>query len=391
MRYSSVISAVALATLASAQTFTDCDPTKKTCPADTALGKTVTIDFTKGKSDQFDLAEGTTLTYGTDGAEFTINKEGQAPTITSNWYIFFGKVEVVLKASPGKGIVSSFVMESDDLDEIDWEWLGGDLTEVETNYFGKGNTTTYDRATYVPVSAPQDTFHTYTIEWKSSAITWAIDGTVIRTLAYADANGGANFPQTPMQVKLGNWVGGSSTAPKGTVEWAGGLTDFKEAPFVMYVKSLTVQDYSTGGASYVYSDKSGSWQSIKTSDEEGSTGGDDSSSSSSSASATASADSTKSSVKASTTVSSITKNASSATESTETSEATPSSSGATNLGAGAVVSTTLSSTTSPTGSSTSGASASGASATTTPNAASHNGGVAQYAIAGLGFLGYLAM
>jgi beta-glucanase (GH16 family) len=275
-------------------------------------------------------------------------------------------------------------MESDDLDEIDWEWLGGDLTEVETNYFGKGNTTTYDRATYVPVSSPQATFHTYTIEWKSSAITWAIDGTIIRTLPYAAANGGANFPQTPMQVKLGNWVGGSSTAPKGTVEWAGGLTDFKEAPFTMYVKSLTVQDYSTGGASYVYSDMSGDWQSIKTSDE---AGGDDSSSSSS-----ASADSTQSSVKASSTVSSATTTLSTATKSTDSGSATPTSAGATNLGAGAVVSTTLSSadatgTSSPTGSS---ASSSSSSATATPNAASHNN-AAQFAVAGLGLLGYLAM
>jgi hypothetical protein len=63
------------------------------------------------------------MTYGSDGAVFTINKETDAPTITSKWYLFFGKVDVVLKAAPGVGIVSSFVMESDDLDEIDWVCL----------------------------------------------------------------------------------------------------------------------------------------------------------------------------------------------------------------------------------------------------------------------------
>lgn len=52
----------------------------------------------------------------------------------------FGKVEVVLKAAPGAGIVSSFVMQSDDLDEIDWEWLGSDPDEVQSNFFGKGMT-----------------------------------------------------------------------------------------------------------------------------------------------------------------------------------------------------------------------------------------------------------
>jgi hypothetical protein len=60
------------------------------------------------------------LKYGSNGAEFIMSKETDAPTITSNWYIFFGKVDLVIQAAPGTGIVSSFVMESDDLDEIDW-------------------------------------------------------------------------------------------------------------------------------------------------------------------------------------------------------------------------------------------------------------------------------
>lgn len=50
--------------------------------------------------------------------------ETDAPTLNSNDYIFFGHVDVVMKAAAGQGIVSSFVLESDDLDEVDWEWLG---------------------------------------------------------------------------------------------------------------------------------------------------------------------------------------------------------------------------------------------------------------------------
>lgn len=45
------------------------------------------------------------------------------------------------------------------------------------------------------------------------------------------------------------------------VGWAGGQTDYNQGPFTMYLKSMTVTDYSTGN-SYSYSDKSGSWQSI---------------------------------------------------------------------------------------------------------------------------------
>lgn len=50
----------------------------------------------------------------------------------------FGRVDIQLKAAPGAGIVSSFVLQSDTLDEIDWEWLGADPDEVQSNYFGKG-------------------------------------------------------------------------------------------------------------------------------------------------------------------------------------------------------------------------------------------------------------
>ena len=54
------------------------------------------------------------------GAEFTINKQGDAPTIETDFYFFFGEAEVVMKAANGTGIVSSIVLESDDLDEVDW-------------------------------------------------------------------------------------------------------------------------------------------------------------------------------------------------------------------------------------------------------------------------------
>ncbi|TVY45470.1 putative glycosidase [Lachnellula occidentalis] len=244
------------------QTTTDCNPLNSTCPSDTALGKTVTIDFTQGENSEFSADTGTTITYGTNGAEFIISSNGLAKTISTNSYIFFGKVSVALRAANGTGIVSSFVMESDDLDEIDWEWLGGYTTTVETNYFGKDNTTSYDRATSPTVSDPQDTFHIYTIDWTPASITWSIDSVLVRTLYYADALDGANYPQTPMRIKLGNWVGGAADESTGTVEWAGGYSDLTEAPFTMYVKNITIEDYTTNGTSYSYGDMTGSYESI---------------------------------------------------------------------------------------------------------------------------------
>jgi len=169
-----------------------------------------------------------------------------------------------MKAAPGTGIVSSMVLESDDLDEIDWEFLGGNTAQVETNFFGKGNTTTYDRAIYYSVSTPQESFHTYTIDWNSDRIEWIVDGVTVRTLAATDSstNGGNNYPQTPMRLKLGNWCGGCSGEPDGTIEWAGGNTTFNDAPYVMYVESVTIENTNPADA-YEYTDKTGSWESIK--------------------------------------------------------------------------------------------------------------------------------
>ncbi|KAH7407504.1 concanavalin A-like lectin/glucanase domain-containing protein [Cadophora sp. MPI-SDFR-AT-0126] len=255
--------ALTLSSFALGQTYTDCNPlTNTTCPSDPALGKTVTIDFTEGESSYFTADDGTMITYGTDGAEFIITSDGLAKTIVSNDYIFFGKVSVALKAANGTGVVSSFVMESDDLDEIDWEWLGGNSTIVETNYFGKGNTTNYDRATYPPCNDPQEIWHIYTIDWTSEYIKWYVDGELLRTLLYADALDGKNFPQTPMKVKMGNWVGGGADSSEGTVEWAGGYTDLDDAPFTMYVKNVTIEDYTTSGSEYTYGDQTGSYTSI---------------------------------------------------------------------------------------------------------------------------------
>ncbi|RMZ89864.1 hypothetical protein DV736_g2900, partial [Chaetothyriales sp. CBS 134916] len=255
----SVLSLVLSITQTSAQTYSKCNPlTQGGCPSDPALGNSVTIDFTSGASSQF-TATGAP-TYGSNGAEFTVAKHGDSPTITSSWYIMFGHVEYVIKAAPGTGIVSSAVLQSDCLDEIDWEWLGGDDDQVQSNYFGKGITTTYNRGAFHGADNNHDQFHTYTVDWTAEQIVWGIDGQTVRVLTQADAASG-QYPQTPMQVKVGTWAGGDPSNPQGTINWAGGVVDYSAGPFTMYLKSISVQDYSTG-SSYSYSGTLGTWESI---------------------------------------------------------------------------------------------------------------------------------
>ncbi|KAH8698498.1 concanavalin A-like lectin/glucanase domain-containing protein [Talaromyces proteolyticus] len=248
----------------SAQTYTNCNPLDETCSADSGLSKwSFYSDFTTGDSafEDWNTTAGT-VNSTSSGAAFVINEKGDAPTIKSNFYFFFGYVEVKMKIASGTGIISSIVFESDDLDEIDWEGIGTYNYEIETNYFGKDNTTTYDRATYPNVTTPADTFHTYAVDWTSSQIEWFVDGVSVRTLAYEDALDGKNFPQTPMTLRIGIWAGGDPDNGEGTIEWAGGETDYSDAPFSMYVESVKIINYNPADT-YTYSDKTGDYTSIK--------------------------------------------------------------------------------------------------------------------------------
>lgn len=254
---------------------------KTACPAAEAFGKDGgNCDFANGACDVIDELPGTTLSYDDGSAVFSIEKESNAPTVATHKRLFFGRVDVELKAAPGQGIVTSVVLESLTLDEIDWEWLGGDDTQVQSNYFGKGDTTTYDRGGFHGVDSPTTKFHVYSIEWTSKYVKWIIDGVEVRELLYEDAKGGSRFPQTPMELKVGTWVAGRKDAPEGTVLWAGGYAEWEKAPFDAFYKSISVVDYAGGEGptkdsirEYVYTDKTGSWESIRVVKGDGSSAG----------------------------------------------------------------------------------------------------------------------
>lgn len=281
----------------------NCNPLSSSCSPVTALGTSLVEEFHE-ESDKFDVvAIPSGVSYTDDGLELTLKKKGDNPGIRLTFYIMFGRVEVLMKAAPGKGIVLSFFLMSDDLDEIDIELLGGDDTQFQSNYFSKGDTTTYDRGRYhLTPGLPHDNYFNYTIDWTENEIVWYLEGTPVRTLSSDNSEG---FPQSPLYIKAGIWAGGDPSNEEGTIEWAGGLTDYSEAPFTMHIKKLLVDDYSTGDK-YEYTDRSGSWQSIKAvngkingregahDDDDGSSSSQSSSSSSSSTSASSSSSSSSS-------------------------------------------------------------------------------------------------
>lgn len=109
---------------------------EKDCPNDPAMPATFDTDFKAGK----DAIKGWkqtagSLSYVPGGAQFSVAQKGDAPTIQSEGFLHFGYVEVKMTAAKGQGIISSIVLQSQNLDEVDWEWIGGQEGHVEMNYF----------------------------------------------------------------------------------------------------------------------------------------------------------------------------------------------------------------------------------------------------------------
>ena len=247
-----------------------CNPLLGSCAAIPALNVTTyTVDFTQQSATPSDWIQANyeTVNYGTNGAEFSLAQKGDAPYIWTSDYFLFGRVDIVMQAAPGVGVITSAVLMSDDLDEIDWEFSGNNFGlsggRVQTNYFGKGITGNYDRGTQPVVNDPTKAFHTYSLDWSASRLVWSVDGTAVRTLPYSPATSGAyQYPQTPMRLHLGLWDAGDPNESQGVVQWAGGYTDLTKLPYTAYVKSVKIVP-SNPCTSYEYTDESGSYQSIQ--------------------------------------------------------------------------------------------------------------------------------
>ncbi|KKA17555.1 Cell wall glucanase, partial [Rasamsonia emersonii CBS 393.64] len=245
-----------------AQTWTDCNPTKQSCAPDPAFGTSWTWNWSSNSilDSTWNITNGA-VDYTDNAMMFSIQKRLDSPTIRSNFYIFFGRIEYHVQAAPGHGVISSVVLQSDDLDEVDWEWVGSESPQVQTNYFSKGQTVNGSAATFNISGSTTDDYHNYTTYWTKDKLEWWVDGHLLRTLNYEDAEGGTAYPQTPMTIRLGIWPGGDPSQPQGRIEWAGGVINYDDGPYNMYVQQVSVQDFSTG-KEYVYSNRDGTYQSI---------------------------------------------------------------------------------------------------------------------------------
>ncbi|KAF9907070.1 hypothetical protein EC991_011374, partial [Linnemannia zychae] len=183
----------------------------------------------------------------------TVNKFGNKPgfgaTVSSTRWMLYGTVSARIKSgSWGGGIISSFIFRNALTgDEIDYEWVGRDPTEVQSNYYWRTPASMDPKDIDYSHSRRQDIgthhsqeYQTYTIEWLPDSLTWSINGKVIRTLLRSEVNG-TKYPDTPSQIQFSIWDGGLSDLE--TRDWAGGPTAWEEGqpPYEMMVDWVDIK------------------------------------------------------------------------------------------------------------------------------------------------------
>lgn len=189
--------------------------------------------------------------------------------LSSTRYMHYGTTTARIKTGRWAGVVTAFITMSDIKDEIDWEFPGDQVMQGQTNYFWEG--VIPDATAGATSNVSSDTFanyHDYTFDWQPDALTFSIDGAVVRTVKKADV--GNQYPATPSRIQLSIWPAGIPSSPPGTITWAGGNINWADPDYVSaghfyaLVKSVSIKCTPSAGmgpniTSYVY-DKSSTSQ-----------------------------------------------------------------------------------------------------------------------------------
>jgi len=166
-----------------------------------------------------------------DGTLFTMPESTGGTLFSSTFYVWYGRVSVKMVSSSGQGVVSAFILMSDVKDEIDFEFVGNDLQQVQSNFYWQG-VLNYTNSANLTVASTDTNVHTYTIDWTPDTLTWYIDNTAMRVLNKKDTfNSSSNtyqYPQSPSRIMLSLWPAGSRQNGQGTITWAGGLVNWND-------------------------------------------------------------------------------------------------------------------------------------------------------------------
>lgn len=272
--------------------FNSCVP-NPTCKSGTyklnSLDDIQSIDKYLGDNSKINWqSQGTPVKYQDTGLLLTMAEDTVGTLLASTFYVWYGKICAKMTTSQGKGVVTAFIMMSDVKDEIDFEFVGVDIHNVQSNYYSQGVTvckclvsasctspslclldTNSKNLTVEPDTVSK--VHEYCIDWKQDELKWLVDGNEERTVKRSDTwnktSGRFDYPQTPSRIMLSLWPAGLSTNAKGTVDWAGGIIDWhsqymQNGYYYAMMEQVTVECYDppagikkNGDKSYKYTDQ----------------------------------------------------------------------------------------------------------------------------------------
>lgn len=86
------------------------------------------------------VSQGTPVVYNNEAVLLTMAPDTVGTLLTSTHYVWYGKVSATMTTSQGAGVVTAFILMSDVKDEIDFEFVGVDVQNAQSNYYWQGVT-----------------------------------------------------------------------------------------------------------------------------------------------------------------------------------------------------------------------------------------------------------
>ena len=78
--------------------------------------------------------------WPTGGVALTMAEGTVGTLLASTFYVWYGKICATMSTSQGQGVVTAFIMMSDVKDEIDFEFIGNDVNNAQSNWYSQGVT-----------------------------------------------------------------------------------------------------------------------------------------------------------------------------------------------------------------------------------------------------------
>ena len=103
-------------------------------------GITSNTEYLGDYSDTNWVSSGTAVAYKDEAVLLTMAPNTVGTLLMSAHYVWYGKISATMTTSQGAGVVTAFILMSDVKDEIDFEFVGVDLENAQSNFYFQGIT-----------------------------------------------------------------------------------------------------------------------------------------------------------------------------------------------------------------------------------------------------------